>query len=126
MKFCLLVAEKFARVHDITPSTFKLFKDSSAAEQLSLKFQLSFNSLCESLIPNFAFLSYANHSGLWSVVQQLPLDKDMYDGGGWIYHMGGGLISLGVGCWLGDYKNPWLSPYRELQVRLFFSCFPEN
>lgn len=50
-----------------------------------------------------------------------PLDKDTY-GGGWVYHMDGGLVSLGLVIGL-DYKNPWLSPYREFQVsflRLFF------
>ncbi|KAG6908453.1 hypothetical protein DXG01_004536 [Tephrocybe rancida] len=43
-----------------------------------------------------------------------PLDWKTY-GGGWVYHMGGGLVSLGMVIGL-DYKNPWLSPYRELQV----------
>ncbi|KAK2460707.1 hypothetical protein APHAL10511_007177 [Amanita phalloides] len=42
-----------------------------------------------------------------------PLDKSTY-GGGWIYHMDGGLVSLGLVIGL-DYKNPYLSPYRELQ-----------
>ncbi|KAH9474917.1 putative electron transfer flavoprotein-ubiquinone oxidoreductase, mitochondrial [Psilocybe cubensis] len=42
-----------------------------------------------------------------------PLDKDTY-GGGWVYHMDGGLVSLGLVIGL-DYKNPWLSPYREFQ-----------
>ena len=44
-----------------------------------------------------------------------PLDSQTY-GGGWIYHMDGGLVSLGLVIGL-DYKNPYLSPYRELQVR---------
>jgi len=44
-----------------------------------------------------------------------PLGKDTY-GGGWVYHMDGGLVSLGLVVGL-DYKNPWLSPYREFQVR---------
>ncbi|PPQ90504.1 hypothetical protein CVT25_014187, partial [Psilocybe cyanescens] len=42
-----------------------------------------------------------------------PLDKNTY-GGGWVYHMDGGLVSLGLVIGL-DYKNPWLSPYREFQ-----------
>ncbi|RDB26786.1 putative electron transfer flavoprotein-ubiquinone oxidoreductase, mitochondrial [Hypsizygus marmoreus] len=42
-----------------------------------------------------------------------PLDTSTY-GGGWIYHMDGGLVSLGLVVGL-DYKNPYLSPYRELQ-----------
>jgi electron-transferring-flavoprotein dehydrogenase len=43
-----------------------------------------------------------------------PLDMRTY-GGGWIYHMADGLVSLGLVVGL-DYANPWLSPYRELQV----------
>ncbi|KAH9482048.1 putative electron transfer flavoprotein-ubiquinone oxidoreductase, mitochondrial [Psilocybe cubensis] len=42
-----------------------------------------------------------------------PLDKDTY-GGGWVYHMDGGLVSLGLVIGL-DYKNPWLSPDCEFQ-----------
>ncbi|KIM43079.1 hypothetical protein M413DRAFT_443893 [Hebeloma cylindrosporum] len=42
-----------------------------------------------------------------------PLGSQTY-GGGWIYHMDGGLVSLGLVIGL-DYKNPYLSPYRELQ-----------
>ena len=45
-----------------------------------------------------------------------PLNNNGY-GGGWVYHMGDGLVSLGLVIGL-DYKNPWLSPYRELQVCL--------
>ena len=44
-----------------------------------------------------------------------PLGWGTY-GGGWVYHMGEeGLVSLGLVVGL-DYKNPWLSPYGELQV----------
>lgn len=43
-----------------------------------------------------------------------PLDWKTY-GGGWIYHMDGGLVSLGLVVGL-DYSNPYLSPYWELQV----------
>jgi electron-transferring-flavoprotein dehydrogenase len=43
-----------------------------------------------------------------------PLDLKTY-GGGWIYHMADGLVSLGLVIGL-DYANPWLSPYNELQV----------
>lgn len=43
-----------------------------------------------------------------------PMDMHTY-GGGWIYHMDEGLVSLGLVIGL-DYKNPYLSPYRELQV----------
>ncbi|TEB26972.1 oxidoreductase [Coprinellus micaceus] len=42
-----------------------------------------------------------------------PLSSDTY-GGGWVYHMNDGLVSLGLVIAL-DYKNPYLSPYRELQ-----------
>lgn len=45
-----------------------------------------------------------------------PLDWRTY-GGGWVYHMADGLVSLGLVIGL-DYANPWLSPYNELQVRL--------
>lgn len=42
-----------------------------------------------------------------------PLDWRTY-GGGWVYHMADGLVSLGLVIGL-DYANPYLSPYRELQ-----------
>ncbi|KXN92915.1 putative electron transfer flavoprotein-ubiquinone oxidoreductase, mitochondrial [Leucoagaricus sp. SymC.cos] len=42
-----------------------------------------------------------------------PLSYDVY-GGGWEYHMDEGLVSLGLVIGL-DYKNPYLSPYREFQ-----------
>jgi len=49
-----------------------------------------------------------------------PLTPDVY-GGGWVYHMADGMVSLGMVIGL-DYQNPYLSPYRELQVNsLFFS-----
>ena len=40
-----------------------------------------------------------------------PLSKDTY-GGGWMYHYGENLVSLGLVVGL-DYSNPWLSPYGE-------------
>lgn len=43
-----------------------------------------------------------------------PLDWRTF-GGGWIYHMADGLVSLGLVIGL-DYANPYLSPYREFQV----------
>ena len=43
-----------------------------------------------------------------------PLDWKTY-GGGWVYHMADGLVSMGLVIGL-DYANPYLSPYRELQV----------
>lgn len=42
-----------------------------------------------------------------------PLDWRTY-GGGWVYHMAEGLVSLGLVVGL-DYRNPYLSPFRELQ-----------
>ncbi|KAL0946305.1 hypothetical protein HGRIS_012548 [Hohenbuehelia grisea] len=42
-----------------------------------------------------------------------PLSYQTY-GGGWVYHMDDGLVSLGLVIGL-DYKNPYLSPYREFQ-----------
>lgn len=50
-----------------------------------------------------------------------PLTSDVY-GGGWVYHMADGMVSLGMVIGL-DYQNPYLSPYRELQVNHFFSSF---
>ncbi|KAI0316037.1 FAD/NAD(P)-binding domain-containing protein [Amylostereum chailletii] len=43
-----------------------------------------------------------------------PLGMSTY-GGGWVYHMADGLVSLGLVVGL-DYANPYLSPYRELQL----------
>jgi electron-transferring-flavoprotein dehydrogenase len=45
-----------------------------------------------------------------------PLGTHTY-GGGWVYHMDGGLVSLGLVVGL-DYENPYLSPYREFQVSI--------
>jgi electron-transferring-flavoprotein dehydrogenase len=45
-----------------------------------------------------------------------PLDKYTY-GGGFMYHFGENLVSLGLVVGL-DYKNPYLSPYLEFQVLL--------
>ncbi|KAI9842661.1 MAG: hypothetical protein M1838_003052 [Thelocarpon superellum] len=42
-----------------------------------------------------------------------PLPADTY-GGGWMYHFGENLVSLGLVVGL-DYPNPWLSPYGEFQ-----------
>lgn len=57
-----------------------------------------------------------------------PLDTKTY-GGGWVYHMEDGLVSVGIVIGL-DYANPYLSPYGEFQVRLcasmFSSCVAER
>lgn len=42
-----------------------------------------------------------------------PLPKDTY-GGGWMYHFGDNMVSVGLVVGL-DYPNPWLSPYGEFQ-----------
>ncbi len=42
-----------------------------------------------------------------------PLSYDTY-GGGWMYHYGENLVSIGLVVGL-DYPNPWLSPYGEFQ-----------
>ncbi|KAI0080480.1 FAD/NAD(P)-binding domain-containing protein [Panus rudis PR-1116 ss-1] len=42
-----------------------------------------------------------------------PLDWKTY-GGGWVYHMDEGLVSMGLVIGL-DYANPYMSPYREFQ-----------
>lgn len=42
-----------------------------------------------------------------------PLPSSTY-GGGWLYHFGENLVSLGLVVGL-DYANPWLSPYGEFQ-----------
>ncbi|KAI5956513.1 hypothetical protein KGF54_000988 [Candida jiufengensis] len=44
-----------------------------------------------------------------------PLTKDSQAyGGGFVYHFGDGLISIGLVIGL-DYKNPYISPYQEFQ-----------
>ena len=42
-----------------------------------------------------------------------PLAMDTY-GGGWMYHFGENLVSIGLVVGL-DYPNPWLAPYGEFQ-----------
>lgn len=42
-----------------------------------------------------------------------PLKNDTY-GGGWMYHYGDNLVSIGLVVGL-DYPNPWLNPYMEFQ-----------
>ena len=48
-----------------------------------------------------------------------PLDWKTY-GGGWVYHMADGLVTLGLVIQL-DYANPYLSPYQEFQVYVSWS-----
>lgn len=42
-----------------------------------------------------------------------PLLSDTY-GGGWMYHFGDNLVSVGLVVGL-DYTNPWINPYNEFQ-----------
>ena len=42
-----------------------------------------------------------------------PMDKETY-GGGFLYHLEGNKVTLGFVVGL-DYKNPWLSPFEEMQ-----------
>ncbi len=42
-----------------------------------------------------------------------PMDKQTY-GGGFLYHLEGNQVTLGFVTGL-DYKNPWLSPFEEMQ-----------
>ena len=42
-----------------------------------------------------------------------PLPSNTY-GGGWMYHFGDNLVSIGLVVGL-DYPNPWLAPYGEFQ-----------
>jgi electron-transferring-flavoprotein dehydrogenase len=44
-----------------------------------------------------------------------PLDNTTY-GGTWLYHMEDEMVSLGIVVGL-DYPNPYISPFKELQVR---------
>ncbi|GAO47739.1 hypothetical protein SAICODRAFT_62608 [Saitoella complicata NRRL Y-17804] len=50
---------------------------------------------------------HVSHSLGW------PLKKDTY-GGGWMYHFGENLVSVGLVIGL-DYPNPYLNPYMEFQ-----------
>jgi len=42
-----------------------------------------------------------------------PMDDQTY-GGGFLYHLEGGQVTLGLVVGL-DYQNPWLSPFEEMQ-----------
>ncbi len=56
----------------------------------------------------------ANHKpGLIEHSIGWPLDRGTY-GGSWLYHFGENLVSFGFVIGL-DYKNPWLSPFDEMQ-----------
>jgi electron-transferring-flavoprotein dehydrogenase len=52
-------------------------------------------------------------SGLIVHSMGYPLPANAY-GGGWMYHFGDNLVSIGTVIGL-DYPNPWLSPYGEFQ-----------
>jgi electron-transferring-flavoprotein dehydrogenase len=56
----------------------------------------------------------ANHqAGLIEHTIGWPLERDTY-GGSFLYHLGKNMISYGFVIGL-DYKNPWLSPFEEMQ-----------
>lgn len=42
-----------------------------------------------------------------------PMDRQTY-GGSWLYHLEGNMVSIGFVVGL-DYRNPYLSPYEEMQ-----------
>lgn len=65
--------------------------------------------------------------GLVAHTMGYPLSKDTY-GGGWMYHFGDNLISLGLVVGL-DYPNPWTSPYGEfnkMKHHPFYSQYLEG
>ena len=55
----------------------------------------------------------AHKPGLVEHAVGWPLDRHTY-GGSWLYHFGANLVSYGFVVGL-DYKNPWLSPFDEMQ-----------
>jgi electron-transferring-flavoprotein dehydrogenase len=56
----------------------------------------------------------ANHKpGLVEHSIGWPIDSRTY-GGSWLYHFGNNLVSFGFVIGL-DYRNPWLSPFDEMQ-----------
>ncbi len=56
----------------------------------------------------------ANHqAGLIEHTIGWPLERDTY-GGSFLYHVGKNMISYGFVIGL-DYRNPWLSPFEEMQ-----------
>ncbi|KAL9048579.1 MAG: hypothetical protein Q9162_007645 [Coniocarpon cinnabarinum] len=57
--------------------------------------------------------SEVHQPGLIAHSMGYPLSKDVY-GGGWLYHFGSNLVSVGLVVGL-DYANPWLNPYQEFQ-----------
>jgi len=60
-----------------------------------------------------------HQQGLVSHTFGWPMDTQTY-GGSFLYHMEDGLVSVGFVTAL-DYKNPYMSPYREFQVLDYFS-----
>ena len=54
-----------------------------------------------------------HQSGLVEHTVGWPLDRKTY-GGSWLYHWGDNLVSYGFVVGL-DYRNPWLSPFDEMQ-----------
>jgi electron-transferring-flavoprotein dehydrogenase len=54
-----------------------------------------------------------HRAGLVEHTTGWPLDRHTY-GGSWLYHFGENLVSYGFVVGL-DYRNPWLSPFDEMQ-----------
>ncbi len=54
-----------------------------------------------------------HQQGLCQHTMGWPLDSHTY-GGSWVYHMEKNMVSIGFVIGL-DYKNPYLSPYEEMQ-----------
>jgi electron-transferring-flavoprotein dehydrogenase len=61
-----------------------------------------------------------HHPGLIEHTIGWPLDSRTY-GGSFLYHFGDNLVSYGFVVGL-DYRNPWLSPFEEMQR---FKTHPE-
>ncbi|CAK7192851.1 Electron transfer flavoprotein-ubiquinone oxidoreductase [Commensalibacter sp. Nvir] len=87
--------------------TKKLFKHYALRSNVDPQtYGLGIKELWE-IPPNKHMPGYIQHSFGW------PLDDHTY-GGSWLYHFGKNLVSFGFVLGL-DYKNPWLSPFEEMQ-----------
>lgn len=89
----------------------------SLSQQLIRRYELNVNSSPQSYgigIKELWRIDESKHK-LGSVIHTVgwPLDRRTY-GGSFVYHYADNLISLGLVVGL-DYKNPYLSPFEELQ-----------
>ena len=89
----------------------------SLSKQLMTRFHLRENSDPQTYAIGMKELweiPEANHqAGLIEHTIGWPLERDTY-GGSFLYHLGTNMISYGFVIGL-DYKNPWLSPFEEMQ-----------